>query len=108
MAETILQTNNTCRSKPVRNNRTFIAYDTIQAAYSDLSNLPLNGDIFQITGSTSLQAYTNTVDFNLPVSVTVRGGYDCGFIGSLSTGSSIKGALTITAGDVTIDKVEIQ
>lgn len=108
LAETILQTNNACRTKPVRNHRTFISYDSIQAAYNDLITPPLNGDIFQITGTTSLQAYTNTANFNLPVSITLRGGYDCGFISSQSTMSSIQGVLTITAGAVTIDKVEIQ
>ncbi|MBA4372202.1 MAG: hypothetical protein C0402_05010 [Thermodesulfovibrio sp.] len=108
LTETILQTNNSCRTSPVKNARTYIMYDTIQNAYSDPANIPQNGDVFQISGTTSLQTYTNSVDFNLPVSITVRGGYDCGFISSLATRSAILGVLTISDGDVTIDKVEIQ
>ncbi|MGC2064565.1 MAG: VWA domain-containing protein [Thermodesulfovibrionales bacterium] len=107
LTETILQINSACRTNPVRNHRTFIVYDSIQAAYGDLSNPPVNGDIFQITGTTSLQPYSNIADFNLPVSITLRGGYDCGFVSSLSR-SSIQGVLTVTDGDVTIDNIEIQ
>ncbi len=108
LTETILQPSNTCRTKPVRNSRTYIAYDTVQNAYGDLLNPPLSGDVFEITGTTSLQAYANTIDFNLPVSITLRGGYDCGFVSSLSSRSAIQGVLLITDGEVTIDKVEIQ
>jgi hypothetical protein len=91
-----------CGSQPVRNFRTWLLYDSIQAAYDDNLNT-LDGDTLQVLGTSSIE----DPDFNRPISITLKGGYDCAFGGNGSY-SFIHGLLTITSGTVAVENLVVK
>jgi len=74
-------------------------YGTISGA---LSNLLAGGELALKAGD-----FYEDLTFNRAISFTLRGGYDSGF--TAATGAAtIRGAVTITAGTVTVDGITIQ
>jgi C1A family cysteine protease len=74
------------------------AYGLIAAAYAAVTD----GDSIRLRDMT----FSETLNFNRAISVTLQGGYDAGF--STATGSTtISGSLTISSGMVTLDNITI-
>jgi C1A family cysteine protease len=90
-----------CGDQPVKDERSGNTYPLLQDAFDNADTL--DGDTIQILATT----LSDTPDFSRNISVTLRGGYDCGFGGS-SGGSIIHGSLTVSAGKVTLDSVTVQ
>jgi hypothetical protein len=53
--------------------------------------------------------FTENIDFNLPISVTLEGGYNCDYSGITGT-TIINGNMTVSDGTVTIQSeiIEVQ
>jgi hypothetical protein len=72
----------------------------MQTAYNDA----LTGDTLLIHNGTLAEA----LDLNLPVSVFIRGGYDCDFIDNISGISTITGDMTIQGGSINIENIALE
>ncbi|MDA8162846.1 MAG: hypothetical protein M0022_08110 [Desulfobacteraceae bacterium] len=86
----------TCSNPPVYNPRTGNYYSSLQAAY----NAAASGDTLR-AGAVVL---TESPTLGNPITVTIQGGYDCGF-SSVIGKTWIRGVLTITGGQSTIGGV---
>lgn len=73
-------------------------YSTIQNAY----NSATNSSVIETWASN----YTENLNFNLPIAVTLQGGYDIGYLNQVGT-TVIQGSLIISQGNVVINNVEI-
>lgn len=75
------------------------SYTSLADAYSDSSN----GSILMIKG----MEFGTVPVFDKPVTITLQGGYDSAFTGASGT-STLHGTLTISAGTITFDRINIQ
>ena len=90
----------TIQTYPVRIADTPPSYfNTIQSSY----NSAADSDIIQIQALT----FTENLNFNQNISVTLKGGYDYNFTANASN-TAVIGTLTISSGTVTIENVSIQ
>ncbi len=88
-----------CSSKPVRIAAATPRYfDTIQAAY----NAAADGDVIQTRAGT----FAENLELNRNISVTLSGGYDCGYAGRLQN-AQLVGMLSDNAGTLTIESFDI-
>jgi hypothetical protein len=89
---------------PVRVRRvatTISYYSTLQAAFDNTNTV--NGDIIQLKN----QTLTENPNFNTSKTVTITGGYDCGYTTNSGT-TIINGNMTISNGTVTMENVQVQ
>jgi YD repeat-containing protein len=82
----------------VRNFRTNIAYSTVQGAY----NAALSGDILKLTA----QSFTENLAANLPISITIDGGYSTDFSSNAGV-TNIVGTPHISNGHVAFKNIHI-
>jgi hypothetical protein len=76
-------------------------YSTLQAAFDNANTV--NGDLIQLKNQTLIE----TPNLNANKTVTVTGGYDCGY--TTSTGrTTINGNMTISNGTITMENVQVQ
>ena len=97
----ILNEADTCPSaKPVKIIGTSTFFDSLQSAlaYASLTS----GDIVGCNEAD----FTEAVTFNQAKTITVRGGYDCGY-STATSDVKIHGSLTISNGTVTVENIVI-
>ncbi len=88
-------------SPPVRNARTSDYYSTLQDAYDNQATADRDTIQSQATN------FTENLNINRPISVTLNGGYDCGY--TTQTGkTTLNGTMTIYNGTVTIENFILQ
>jgi PKD repeat protein len=75
-------------------------YNTIAGAYAVAGD----SDVILVRASDS---YTENITLNRNIAVTLRGGYDCGYI-TVEGVTVLNGTITIESGTVTIENIEIQ
>ena len=85
LSDTIIL-NSSCSNPAVRIGST--PYDTLQAAYNAASN----GNVIKVQGV----MLTENLTVNRNVTVTLEGGYDCGFTSNYGNVTAIKGSITTT------------
>jgi hypothetical protein len=73
-------------------------YGLVNAAYAAISD----GDTLQLRDI----SFSEVVDCNRSVAITLKGGYDSGFTSNPGT-TAISGSLTITSGTVTLENIVI-
>ncbi|MFZ3137404.1 MAG: chitobiase/beta-hexosaminidase C-terminal domain-containing protein [Thermodesulfovibrionales bacterium] len=76
-----------------------VFYNLIQPSYNGAAN----NDVIQIQALT----FTENLNFNRDISVTLKGGYDYNYTANASN-TAVMGTLTISSGTVTIENVSIQ
>jgi hypothetical protein len=84
--------NSSCSNSTVRIGTT--SYTTLQSAYNAASN----GKVIKVQGV----MLTENLTVNRNVTVTLEGGYDCGFTTNYGNVTAIKGAITTTVGGGTL------
>lgn len=91
-----------CDGSPVRINRdngsTLLYYSSVQAAYDEA----VDQDVIESLGLNFIE----NVVINRPISVTVKGGFSCGY-GQQPGNSTIEGSLAISDGTATVGNIEI-
>ena len=94
-----------CGDNPARNQRTATTYTSLGVAYGDTTpgTGTSDGDTIWLLATT----FQEVLDLSRNISVTLRGGYGCGFTGPASS-SIIDGSLTVSAGEVTVDAIIIR
>ncbi|MDA8082244.1 MAG: lectin like domain-containing protein [Nitrospiraceae bacterium] len=92
-----------CLDNPARNERTSASFPSAGNAYSSVATL--TGDTIELIGTT----LSETLDLTRGISVTLLGGYACGFTGPASY-SIILGSLTIDRDSlaVTVENLIVQ
>ena len=83
-----------CASQPAKNATTSNLYPSINSAYNDATTA--NGDTIKILAL----VLGESLGLNRPLSVALKGGFDCSFNGNPST-SMVQGAVTVGNGIVT-------
>jgi C1A family cysteine protease len=91
-----------CADNPAQNQRTSASYTSLGAAYGNVGTL--DGDTIRLLA----EVFTEVLDLSRDISVTLKGGYGCGFSDPASSSSIIDGSLTIGAGKVTLDGIVIR
>jgi hypothetical protein len=87
-----------CAIGPVRNSPTSY-FDAIMTGY----NVAVDGGMMQMQAL----SFTENLNFNRSVAVTLQGGYDCGF--STNGGwTTLNSGMTVSAGSVTIDRLIVR
>lgn len=84
--------NSSCSNSPVKIGS--VSFSTLQAAYDSA----VNGSVIKCIGIRSIQNLT----VNRNITVTLEGGYDCGYTTNYGNMTVIKGMITTTAGGGTI------
>ena len=84
--------NSSCSNSSVRIGTT--PYTTLQSAYNAASN----GNVIKVQGV----MLTENLTVNRNVTVTLEGGYDCGFTSNYGNVTAIKGSITTTVGGGTL------
>ncbi|MBA4372574.1 MAG: hypothetical protein C0402_06890 [Thermodesulfovibrio sp.] len=74
-------------------------YLSIQAAYES----PISGEEIQAQQTT----FPGDLNLNLPVSLTLRGGYDSGFVPNAGGFTTIGGMMTVIQGTVTVENITV-
>jgi hypothetical protein len=93
-------TSSTCANLPViLVGPTAAYYPLLQSAY----NAAASGDTIESQAG----IFAEDLNFNSNISVTLQGGYNCGYL-TISSYSVINGTLTISGGPVTFDYIKIQ
>ncbi len=82
---------------PVRNARTSVYYTSIQDAYDDPATI--NGDTIQSQAT----SFTENLNFNRPISLALKGGYDCDYNEPPTGETILNGNMTIINGTLTIE-----
>ncbi len=83
----------------VRDGVTVGSYSTIQEAYNNCQDQ----DIIETQAIT----FNESPDFNLPIAVLLKGGYDPAFVSQIGK-TTVQGKVTIRAGKITVDRLIIQ
>ncbi|OGP72628.1 MAG: hypothetical protein A2V86_04265 [Deltaproteobacteria bacterium RBG_16_49_23] len=84
--------NSSCSNSTVRIGTT--SYTSLQSAYNAASN----GNVIKVQGIMLIENLT----VNRNISVTLEGGYDCGFTSNYGNMTAIKGSITTTVGGGTL------
>jgi uncharacterized repeat protein (TIGR02543 family) len=94
-----------CGDQPAKNARTTTTYTSLGNTYGDTTPLvgTVDGDTIQLLATT----LPETLDLARDISVTLSGGYGCGFTGPASY-SIIQGSLTVSSGKVTAEYLIIK
>jgi hypothetical protein len=93
-----------CADQPAENQRTAIKYATLGEAYGDETLVTGTwNDTIMLLSTT----FDEELDLYRDISVTLGGGYGCGFSGPASY-SIITGPLTVSGGTVIFDRIVIR